>query len=195
MSDNSVFANNKILVLRMSNTSYTCPMALKPQDLLVVLKLWVSKGQGWTYPALAKALKMSASEVHGAVKRAHSAGLLIEPKAEARPNPKALLEFLVHGVRYAFAPDRGERTRGIPTAHAAPPLAEAFLESDEPVPVWPHPQGKIRGESFSPLYRSAPDAALEDPALYELLALVDAMRGGRARDRSLAAKALSERIQ
>ncbi len=170
-------------------------MVLKPQDLLVVLKLWVSKGQGWTYPALAKALKMSTSEVHGAVKRAHAAGLLIEPKAEARPNPKALLEFLLHGVRYAFAPDRGERTRGIPTAHAAPPLVEAFQASDEPVPVWPYPQGKVRGESFSPLYRSAPEAALEDPALYELLALVDAMRGGQARDRSLAKQALMERIQ
>ena len=170
-------------------------MALKPQDLLVVLKLWVSKGQRWTYPTLAQALKMSASEVHGAVKRAHSAGLLIEPKAESRPNPQALLEFLVHGVRYAFAPDRGERARGIPTGYAAPPLAEAFPDSDEPIPVWPHPQGKVRGESFSPLYRSAPDAALEDQELYELLALVDAMRGGRARDRNLAKKALTERIR
>jgi hypothetical protein len=170
-------------------------MVLKPQDLLVVLKLWVSRGQGWTYPVLADALKMSASEVHGAVKRAYAAGLLVEPKADARPNSGALLEFLVHGVRYVFAPDRGERTRGLPTGYAAPPLAEAFLPSEEPVPVWPHPQGTVRGESFSPLYRSAPEAALADKALYELLALVDAMRGGRARDRNLAKQILAERIQ
>ena len=170
-------------------------MVLKPQDLLIVLKLWVSKDRGWTYPALAKALKMSSSEVHGGVKRAYAAGLLMEPKAEARPNPEALREFLIHGVRYAFPPDRGEQTRGIPTAHAAPPLLEAFQESNEPVPVWPYPEGKVRGQSFSPIYRSAPEAALEDRALYELLALMDAMRGGRSRDRSLAKKALMERIR
>ncbi len=170
-------------------------MVLKPQDLLVVLKLWVSEGQGWTYTALADALKMSISETHGAVKRAHAAGLLVEAKADARPSPGALLEFLLHGVRYAFAPDRGERTRGLPTGYAAPPLAEAILPTDEPVPVWPHPQGTVRGESFSPLYRSVPEAALADAALYELLVLVDAMRGGRARERNLAKQILSERIQ
>ena len=170
-------------------------MILKPQDLLVVLKLWVSKNHGWTYPTLAEALQMSSSEVHGAVNRAFAAGLLIEAGASARPNPEALREFLLHGVRYAFAADRGERTRGIPTAHAAPPLAGEFLDSDEPPPVWPHPQGKVRGESFSPLYRSAPEAALRDEALYELLALVDAMRGGRARERNLAKDALAERIK
>jgi len=170
-------------------------MFLKPQDLLVVLKLWVSKGQGWTYPTLAESLRMSASEVHGAVNRAFAAGLLIEMKADARPNPEALLEFLLHGVRYVFVADRGARTRGIPTSHAAPPLLGAFLDSDEPPPVWSHPLGKVRGESFSPLYRSAPEAALRDEGLYELLALVDAMRGGRARDLNLAKNLLTERIQ
>ena len=169
-------------------------MVLKPQDLLVVLKLWVSEGQSLTYPALADALKMSISEVHGAVKRADAAGLLIEAKASARPNAGPLLEFLVHGVRYAFAPDRGGRTRGLPTGYAAPPLAEAFPPDEEPVPVWPHPMGVVRGESFSPIYKSAPEAALADRALYELLALVDAMRGGRVRERNLAKQILAERI-
>lgn len=169
-------------------------MALKPQDLLVILKLWASRGQDGTYPKLAEALKMSLSEVHGAVKRAHAAGLLPEAKADATPIAPALLEFLVHGARYAFAPERAGRARGIPTAHGAPPLVGALAASQEPLPVWPHPQGKIRGEAFSPLYRSAPEAAMEDPALYELLALLDAIRGGRARERALAAQALRERI-
>ena len=42
------------------------------------------------------------------------------------------------------------------------------------------------------------DAAVPDEqlqALYELLALVDAMRGGRSRDRNLAKQALMERIR
>jgi DNA-binding Lrp family transcriptional regulator len=170
-------------------------MVLKPQDLLIVLKLWVSKNQGLTYPALAKALKMSVSEVHGGVKRAFAAGLLMAPKAGAKPNPEALREFLIHGARYAFPADHGEQTRGVPTAHAALPLVEAFQDSNEPVPVWPYHEGKVWGQSFSPIYRSAPAAALEDQALYELLALLDAMRGGRTRDRNLAKQALMERIK
>ena len=170
-------------------------MVLKPQDLLVVLKLWVLKGQGGPYPVLAESLKMSLSEVHGAVKRAHRAGLLLEAKARAEPNPAALKEFLVHGVKYVFPPDRGERARGLPTAHGAAPLKEPFLESPEPLPVWPHPKGTTWGQSFLPIYPSAPGAALEDPALYELLVLVDALRGGRARDRALATKLIQERIR
>ncbi len=170
-------------------------MVLKPQDLLVVLKLWASRGQDWTYPTLAAALGMSISEVHGGVKRAHAAGLLLEAKASALPSPEALREFLLHGVRYAFPPDRGERTRGVPTAHAAPPLRGAFQDTEEPDPVWPHAQGKVWGQSFSPLYRSAPGAALADSNLYELLALVDAVRGGRSRDRALARQALTARIK
>lgn len=96
-------------------------------------------------------------------------------------------------MKYAFPLDRGEQTRGIPTAHAAPPLLESFQESKEPVPVWPCPEGEVRGQSFSPSYRSAPEAALEDQGLDELLALLAAMRGGRSRDRNLARQALMER--
>ncbi len=52
----------------------------------------------------------------------------------------------------------------------------------------------MRGYAFAPLYRTVPEAALRDPALYELLALVDAIRDGRARERNLAQKALEKRL-
>jgi len=60
--------------------------------------------------------------------------------------------------------------------------------------VWPYAEGAIRGEEFEPLYPSVPFAAQRDPKLYELLALVDAIRDGRARERSLAAKELESRL-
>lgn len=85
--------------------------------------------------------------------------------------------------------------RGLPTAHAASPLKEFFVENDEPIPVWPHAKGDVRGVGFSPLYKLAPDAALNDPILYELLVLVDALRGGRAREQSEAAKLIKEKIE
>ena len=51
-------------------------MALKPQDLLVTLKLWVGRGRAWSYQALAHELGMSVAESHNAVQRARKAGLL-----------------------------------------------------------------------------------------------------------------------
>ena len=48
--------------------------------------------------------------------------------------------------------------------------------------------------AFSPLYRTAPIAALRDPAFYEYLALADALRDGRARERKLAEGELHKRL-
>ncbi len=170
-------------------------MVLKPQDLLVVLKLWVGRGQAWTYQTLAQALGLSSAEAHAAVKRARAAGLLLSGPLSAPPNLMALREFLIHGARYAFPAQVGALGRGIPTAHAAQPLKEVLVPSDEPSPVWPHPRGTVRGLSVNPLYPSAPGAALEDAALYELLALLDALRIGRARERQTAARMIEERLQ
>jgi hypothetical protein len=160
-------------------------MALRSQDLLVSIELALNPQA--TYPRLAKALDLSLSEVHGAVRRATDAGLLTPDR---RANASALLEFIVHGVKYVWKPKRGGLTRGMPTAHGAPPLNGDLNGSDEPVPVWPDPHGAVRGESFEPLYRSVPKAAKGDPRLHEFLSLVDAIRGGRARERSLAEKHL-----
>ncbi|MFM7137563.1 MAG: hypothetical protein ACKO1M_10915 [Planctomycetota bacterium] len=79
----------------------------------------------------------------------------------------------------------------MPTAHAAPPLAELIVQDNDPVPVWPDPQGEARGASFKPLYRGAPKAARADAKLYQCLSLIDALRGGRARERNLAKEHLT----
>ncbi|MCU7942486.1 MAG: hypothetical protein KZQ87_07370 [Candidatus Thiodiazotropha sp. (ex Cardiolucina cf. quadrata)] len=169
-------------------------MVLKPQDILVLLKLLTLGDRPWSYSQMAIELGMSPSEVHGAVKRAIRADLALIIDMEIQPNYRNMEEFLIHGFRYAFAPDRGEMTRGMPTAYAAPPLSEKIVPDQEPPPVWPDPQGEIRGTIFSPLYRSAPEASRNDPALYELLALVDAIRGGKARERNIAVKELTRRF-
>ena len=66
---------------------------------------------------------------------------------------------------------------------------------DEPALVWPDPEGPERGQAFSPLYKSAPKAARKDAILYEYLVIVDAIRGGGARERELAIKALEMRFR
>ncbi len=169
-------------------------MNLKPQDILFLLKLVALGETHWTFSGIAADLGMSASEVHGAAKRAVAAQLARREGAAIRPDRRNLEEFLLHGVRYAFAPDLGGLTRGMPTANAAAPLVDHFPAGSEPPPVWPDPEGEMRGEAFSPLYRSVPVAAKRDPALYALLALVDAIRGGRARERALAMKELKQRL-
>ncbi len=168
-------------------------MMLKPQDIVVLLKLSVLESKEWSFASLAADLYMSPSEVHAGIKRATAARLFDETRR--MPVRKNLEEFLVHGVKYAYPPQHGALTRGIPTSYAAYPLNEklAIGKKDVP-PVWPHPEGDVRGYEFSPLYKSAPSAALIDKDLYALLAILDAIRDGRARDRDLAIQELQNRL-
>lgn len=171
-------------------------MILKPQDVVVLLKLVALDREPWNYQRLSVELLISQSEVHAGVRRAVAARLMSDATtASGRPVRASLLEFLVHGVKYAYPPERGELTRGVPTGYAAPPLNKVIVGSSEPPPVWAHAEGKVRGYAFAPLYPSVPEAALRDSSLYELLALVDAIRDGRARERNLAAKELESRLR
>lgn len=170
-------------------------MILKPQDVVILLKLVALGREPWTYQRLAVELSISQSEAHAGVKRAVAARLMSDASSSAgRPVLPALAEFVLHGVRYAYPPKRGELTRGMPTGYAAPPLNQVIAQPDEPPPVWPYAEGTVRGYSLEPLYPTVPAAAARDPRLYELLALVDAIRDGRARERSLAAKEIEKRL-
>ncbi len=82
----------------------------------------------------------------------------------------------------------------MPTGYAALPLRELIIQPDEPPPVWPDPEGQVRGYEFSPLYSSVPRACEIDHRLYELLALIDAIRDGRARERKIAIEEIQSRI-
>jgi hypothetical protein len=183
-------------------------MSLHSQDVVVLLKLIASRdgNQRSTYAELSKDLFMSTSQVFRSVKRAEDARLIIAPaispdSGEELPrkwlwpfNGGNLKEFLIHGVKYVFPVERGGETRGVPTAEAASPLKQHFLQDFPLPPVWPHAEGAVRGIGFSPLYKNVPQAALRDEKLYELLALVDAIREGRAREREIAIRELNARI-
>ena len=167
-------------------------MILKPQDIFILMKLVAQGRSEWSYSSLARELIMSPSEVHAGIKRATAAKLY--DKNRRTPNKKALEEFIVHGVRYAYPPDLGGLTRGIPTSYAAAPLNGIIAQPSEDPPVWPYAEGEVMGFAFSPLFRSVPKAAIIDSKLYELLALVDAIRGGRARERDIAVREIRSRL-
>ena len=169
--------------------------SLKPQDALVLLKRAVWSNEHPTYDAMGESLLLSASQVHRSVQRAIAAGLARKDSRERwHVSRKPLTEFLIHGLRHVFYPVEGPPRRGIPTAFGVEPLRSALLIDADQLPVWPHPEGSQRGPSLEPLSKSAPDAALRDPKLHELLALVDALRIGRARERSLAEQYLLKRL-
>jgi DNA-binding Lrp family transcriptional regulator len=166
-------------------------MFTKPQDIVVALKLCLGSAQE-SYASLGQSLGISASEVHAAVRRLGDARLVDPETKEVRR--EALGNFLIHGVPYAFPATLKEVTRGIPTAWAAPVMVGKMGITDQLPPVWPDPDGRVQGAALQPLYPSVPHAVRNDPALYELLALVDALRIGRARERNLAEKELSQRL-
>jgi hypothetical protein len=187
---------------------------LKPQDVVVLMKLSVSAKKAPSIAGLASAVGMSASEVHAALTRSGAAGLLdFETR---RPRLHNILEFLEHGIRYVFVPRRGEISRGIPTGFSAPSLSGLFANPYRNVPliraaaaasgtpmvdpsdvplIWPHAEGTVRGETLEPLYPSVVDAALRDPSFYECMALVDALRIGKARERKLAIDLLARKVR
>lgn len=160
----------------------------------MVLKLLSYKGKRPPMSVIGADLGLSPSEVHAALGRLRHARLLHGPEMQDKPNVSSLEEFLLHGLKYAFPAEHGQLTRGLPTSHAAPPLKENIVSADELPPVWPWPEGKARGIAFEPLYKTAPLAALRDPMLYEFLALVDAIRDGRARERKIAERELLKRL-
>jgi hypothetical protein len=161
----------------------------------VLAKLLAHDGPRPSMAQLGIDLSVSSSEIHAALKRLAQSRLISSDTDGNRPFLEPVEEFLVHGVKYAFPARRGEVTRGVPTSYAAPPLNKAVVSESELPPVWPFPRGQHRGITLEPLYKTVPVAALRDNRLYELLALIDALREGRARERKLAESELVLRIR
>jgi hypothetical protein len=165
---------------------------LRSQDIVVLLKL-VAWRRNWTFDQIAHELGLSTSAVHRSLERSARSGLYRPERREV--DPVALGEFLEHGARYVFPPVWGGEARGMPTAWAAPPLSDELNSSAGNSPVWPYAGGKARGIALAPLHPSVPDATLKDEAFGQLLALVDALRIGGARERRVAAKQLKQRLR
>lgn len=77
----------------------------------------------------------------------------------------------------------------MPTAHAALPLRERLVFAESY--VWPTGAG-VEGRAVEPLHPCVPGACSSDPDLYAALALLDALRVGRSRDRRLALEELEQ---
>ncbi len=165
--------------------------SLRPFDVAVALRLLLVPEE--RYEPLSEALVTSTSAVHRSVARLQLAGLCkLSSRTIARP---ALREFLLHGVRYAFPAVHGPERLGMPTAWAHDAVVHMFTDGLTVRPlVWASDAGTTRAESLVPLFSGVPAVAARDPRLYELLACVDAIRAGSARERRVVGDALGERV-
>jgi hypothetical protein len=163
---------------------------MRPQDIVVLLKIATYKDKSWTMKDIAFELFISASEVSESLNRSMIAGLISSDKKNLMH--QSILDFLQYGIKFVYPQRPGPLVRGIATAYSAPPLS-GLLNIEEHI-VWPYAEGKIRGQSIEPLHHSVPKACLKNVELYELLALVDSIRIGRAREQNLAVEELKKRL-
>lgn len=169
-------------------------MVLKPQDLLVALKIAVNRGREYTLAELGAELHMAVSVVHGSIRRGEQARIISRSAGSIRVIRSSLKEFAVHGAKYAFPAVLGPLSKGVPTAIAGPVLRERFEQAAALPPVWPDPMGMGYGPSVTPLCPTAIRACSDDEKLMEVLTLFDALRVGTAREQEIAAKELEERL-
>ncbi|CAA0119323.1 Uncharacterised protein [BD1-7 clade bacterium] len=168
---------------------------LKPQDVVLALKLLAKDEEPWSQGGLAQEMSISASEVNSGIKRL-ALTHLIEPEAHnkrwqvVRP---AIREFLVSGIQYVFPAEKGAPCIGMATANAAHPLRGCVPESNI-TPVWPDKKATQSGFSFKPLYPSVPAACNNDGELYQWLVLVDALRDWDNPHRDIAQVLLTEKL-
>lgn len=186
---------------------------MKSQDIVILLKLVslleqdeqgslqsndeeTSREEPFSVRSLENSLGISKTEVNSSINRSLSSGLAIKGPEFGRPQPnrRNLYNFIVHGIKFVFPVKPGAIQRGVPTAFAAPMLKNFLMSGGEYDFVWPYANGKEKGQSVEPLFKSVPEAIQKDQRLYEYLSLVDAIRLGKQREAKLAADHLGERL-
>ena len=164
---------------------------MRPQDIVVLLKIIALQHEDWNNADLAYSLKISASEISEVLNRSRISGLIDTKKRKVHIN--SFKEFLIYGLKYVFPAELGAIVRGIPTAHSASPIKEHILPGND-IYVWPYAKGNIRGQKIEPLYKTLPIAVQDDKLFYELLVIIDTIRIGRVREIKIATEELEKRL-
>jgi len=166
---------------------------VKDSDVYVLSGLLTQDG-AWSYRSLAERLRVPHPVVQRALERAKGADLYSGDRREVHlPHFE---EFALHALRFVAPARLGPLTAGVTAAWAAEPMADAIRSSgDEPPPVWPYAHGRVRGQAIEPLHSAAPEAVENWPELGEVLALLDSLRAGDVRARSVAGDLLLKMLR
>jgi len=164
---------------------------MRPQDIVVLLKIIVLGSQEWQFLDLSRALYISPAEISESLHRSSLAGLIDYNRK--RVNKLSFFEFLQFGLRYVFPQAPGRLSRGMATAHSHPVIKQKIVS--EEIYVWPDVDGEEYGQSIEPLYPNQIKAAKNDPELYAALAMLDVIRTGKSREIKLAFNYLSKLLR
>lgn len=160
---------------------------MRPQDIVVLLKIFSLGEEEWLNKDLASSLFIAQSEISASLNRSVYAGLIGIDKKTIHKS--ALFGFLVYGLKYIFPAQAGTLAKGIPTAATAPILRDDFPNQN--TLVWPDPKMETRGLLIEPLYPKVVEAVKLDPMLYDLLSLADTFRVGNEKEIARAKELLS----
>lgn len=164
---------------------------MRPQDVIILLKLAIDGEEGSRIKDISTKLFISGSEVSESLNRSAIAGLLLPDSRTVNKDP--FLKFLEHGLQYVFPAQLGPVMKGMFTAHSESSLYLSF--SSEEKLVWADELGKERGPTILPLYPTVVKAVKKDRILYRLLALCDIIRIGDPSDKNKAVWHLREAFQ
>lgn len=163
---------------------------MRPQDIVVLLKILCYGKKQWYSKDLARDLNLSTAEISNSLNRNAVAGLIDTDKRIVKK--QALIELLIHGIQYIFPERPKEMVRGLPTAHSHQFFKEKIVSDVQY--VWLDAESEQKGFSIHPLYSGAVFAAKKDENLYLLLSLVDILRLGKVREKNIAKKELENLI-
>ena len=163
---------------------------MRPQDVVILLKILTLQQADWQYRDLSSSLYISISEVSESLNRSHLAGLVDERRKKVfRQN---LMEFIEHGLHYVFPQHPGSLVTGIATAHSHSFYQHLFVS--EVNYVWQDADGDMRGLAIEPLYKGVVKAVKQDEMLYKMLASIDIIRVGKIRELKTALQELQKLI-
>lgn len=178
-------------------------ISLKPQDIVLALKIGAyssahKKSCDLSISALEEAMKLGRAEVSRALHRLAVLKLIriksVGQRREYFVVSQNISPLILEGIRYMFRPEPQGVGRGIATAFNYPGIKSEMVPRGLPF-VWSMVGGDVSGEIIEPLYPGVPHAAMKDPALYEMLALVEGLRLGNSREVGIARKQLASIIE
>lgn len=166
---------------------YKITTMLKPQDTLIALKLWADYQQGGHMPVreAASLVGISSSEFSKGLRRLEAAQLVVERDGQRFAESHALVEWLCYGLRYAYPAESIGFGRGMPTAWNCEHITSDIVPPS-PALVWRQLKGEVEGIIISPFHEAVIITASHNPLLYQVLALVDAVRLGKPRELAIA---------
>jgi hypothetical protein len=184
-----VICNKCVIIYTMKREN----KGIKPQDILLLSKLISLNGMHERQIDLATDLDLSQAEVANSLERLKRASLIDETKKNV--NRLAAIEFFKHAIKFLFPIEYDAPSRGVLIGPSAEFIRKEVRSRDDMSYILEDLNGESSGVSIRPIYPSVLKAIKGNEMMYQLLCLVDVLRGlGGVRHRQFAETEISKII-